>query len=121
VINSEGVRRAFDAAWERLDQEERDLKLANHTLIKLQKIYAELSPDERRVVDSVLGEWVLSNDERKRFDAESLINHFRITAAVPALRSAASSTIGATDAPTAYRREKLQRLIEALDAQSGPA
>jgi hypothetical protein len=121
MTDSEGVLRTFEADWERLDQEERNLRLANHTLIELQKIYAALSSDQRQVVDSILGDWVLSDNERRQFDGESLIDHFHITAALPALRSAVGSTVDATDAPTAYRREKLQRLIEALDPRAGRA
>jgi len=113
---SERVRDAFEGEWQRLDEEERQRKFANHTLVELQKRYAALTSVDRQFLEPLLADWVLGDDNGKQFDAEGLINHFHIVAALPALRTASESLAKATDTPNVYRREKLQRLIKSLES-----
>jgi hypothetical protein len=116
VNDAERVRDAFEGEWQRLDEEERRWKLADHTLVELQKQYATLASVDRQFLEPLLADWVLSDNNRKQFDAEGLIRHFHIVSALPALRTAYESLAGAIDAPRVGRREKLQRLIESLES-----
>lgn len=117
MIEHSAVQKAFEADWMRLDDEERTTKVGNHRLVELQKIYTELSLDERQAVDLLLATRVVGDDTRKQFDAEGIINHFGIRSTLPTLYSERYAISSARDAPNVYRREKLDRLIERLESQ----
>jgi len=54
---------------------------------KLHALYQKFSADERNMADRVIAEWVLENDEIRRWDALALIDNLKIVRAVPALRA----------------------------------
>jgi hypothetical protein len=114
--DAERVRDAFEGEWQRLDEEGSRRRLPNHALLELQKQYATLASTNRQFLEPLLADWVLSDSNRKQFDAEGLIRHFHIVSALPALRTAFESLARATDAPSVGRREMLQRLIGSLES-----
>ena len=73
-----------------------------------------LDPDEREIVDKVLGEAVLSDEEWRRFDALALINEFKIVSAEPALRELARKLDVSTVPGAPYELKKVHRVIVKL-------
>ncbi|MGH9169524.1 MAG: hypothetical protein ACRD0Z_01395 [Acidimicrobiales bacterium] len=111
------TREDVEMLWQRFDQEERDWKLANHTLVEFEKVYQALAAEDRVVVDELLAEWMESDNSRKQFDAEGLARHFRIRSLLPAVQSQLMKISGAVDAPTVGRRKMLQELVARLDGE----
>ena len=109
------TREDVETLWQRLDREERDWKLANHTLVELEKVYEALDVEDRRVVDEVLTEWLESDNARKQFDAEGLARHFRIRSVLPSVQSQLRKISSAVDAPTVGRRRMLEELLARLE------
>jgi hypothetical protein len=82
------TRADVESLWERLNSAALAVKDSNRATFELMEFYESLDQSDRGVVDQVLDEWVLSEDDYRRFDAEALILHFEIRSALPALRLA---------------------------------
>jgi cysteinyl-tRNA synthetase len=108
------LRTSMKAYRDAVDQESKMFKDSHLALEKLHSYYALLKIEEREVAGSVLIEWLQSEDESLRFDALALVDDFRITAAVQALRQL-SKRLASNTAPGArYELEKVNRIIEQL-------
>jgi len=83
--------------------------------VQLASFYKGLDADDRGVVDEALAAWVVSGDDRRRFDAVALIREFEIRSATPALRARLESLGEASSGPLADEREWLAQLMVALD------
>jgi hypothetical protein len=75
-----------------------------------------LSEQERAVIDHLLAEQLASDDGSIRFDALALIDEFRITSALPALRQLAMRLETERDWQAPFERKKVIRIIDQLDA-----
>jgi len=96
------------------DDEATSLKDSYLALDRLHALYEKFSDDERSMADQVLAEWVLSADEKMRFDAIALINDFKIVSAIPALQKLAERLM-LSDTPGApYEIKKIRRVIGSL-------
>jgi hypothetical protein len=94
-------------------------KQSHEAVLVLIERYRVLSEEERVVVDQLLCDQLASEDETVRFDAVALIHEFRITAALPALRSLAD-WLEAQHSPGApYEWAKVNRLIGLLAEPQG--
>lgn len=89
-------------------------KNAQAALFDLYDAYRNLAPEDRPEIDQLLIESVGSPDENVRFDALALIQQFKITAALPALRALADrlETATAPGAPSEWK--KVNRVIGKL-------
>lgn len=101
--------------WEelrgRLDQDARASKSSQAVVLELSRQYRALDDSERSEVDGLLAEWVLSQDEGKRFDAMAVIADNHVTHAVPALREL-GARLEASDAPSApFEWAKVNRIL----------
>jgi hypothetical protein len=86
-------------------------KQSQEAVLVMIERYRLLSEEERVVVDQLLCEQLASDDETVRFDALALIHEFRITAALPALRTLAD-WLEAQNSPGApYEWAKVNRII----------
>ena len=103
---------------DRIDRDFRESKQATESIIEMSRQYRMLEPDERDVVDQVIGEWLLSEDEGLRFDALALIAEQRIRSAVPALQQLAEKLRGETRPGAPYELAKVHRTITALSGSS---
>ena len=79
-------RDKFERLWERLDAEALAAKQSQEATVRLTSFYAGLDEGDRAVVNAAIAEWVVGDDNRRRFDALALIQEFEIRSAVPALR-----------------------------------
>ena len=110
-----GLSRAdFESLWARLDAEAMAAKQSQEATVRLTSFYGRLDAGDREVVDEVLAEWVVSGDDRRRFDALALICEFEIRSAVPALRTRLESVPEESGGPLTDERERLERLVVAL-------
>jgi len=89
---------------------------------RLAGFYRGLAPSDQSHAIGVLRDWLLSEDEARRWDAQSLIDDMSLVEAVPALRELADR-LESSDSPGApYEWAKVNRLIGQLtgpDRRSG--
>jgi hypothetical protein len=103
-----------------LDDEAAALKHSQMALAKLLTWYRGLSSDERRLADSVLDEWIISESEAVRFDALALIDEFKVTTATSALRRLADRLGSSPAAGAPFELKKIERVLRDLtDATVG--
>jgi hypothetical protein len=101
------------------DEEAMSLKDSYIALDRLHALYCKFDDNERAMANQVLGEWVLSEDERLRFDALALIDDFKIASANAALGELAKR-LASSDAPSApYELKKVHRIMGALASTCG--
>lgn len=99
---------------ERLDDDARASKSSHAVVLELSRRYQALDESERPEVDELLAEWVLSEDEGRRFDALAVIADNKVVHAVPALRELAER-LEASDAPNApFEWAKVNRILGKL-------
>jgi hypothetical protein len=84
-MTPEEFRRAMHDYWKQVDEEAEDFKDPYVRLDRLRSLFNKLDADERLLANGVLGEWALSGDEKRRFDALVLIRELNITTALPIL------------------------------------
>lgn len=109
------VRSRWLAQWADADRRGREAKDSQSALIELFTHYRVLSPGDRPVVDHLLAELAESSEESARFDALALINEFRITSALPALRRLADNLEHSDDRGAPYEWAKVNRMIARLE------
>ena len=90
------------------------MKESNRTLRDLNGLYSRFDVEERSMADRVLTEWVQSEDEGLRFDAESIIRDFKITSTIPALEELVGRLSKASFPGAPYEADKVRRLIDAI-------
>src|SRR5579871_3612791 len=96
------------------DDEAKSLKDTHTALDRLRVLYQRLNDEEKRMADTILAEWALSEDENARFDALALINDFRIATAISGLQKLAER-LAMSIAPSApYELKKVRRILEKL-------
>jgi hypothetical protein len=101
-MNLDEFRHGMATYRQAVDREAQALKNPFHALKLLRTLYEKFDVAERAMADQVIAEWALSDDENTRFDAQTLIEEFKIRSALPALkklamRLAASTAVGASN------------------------
>lgn len=94
------------------------LKDSHLALDRLHALYRKFDGEERALADQVLAEWVLSQDEKVRFDASALIDDFAIATAIPALEKLAERLATSAAPGVPYELRKIIRIKGSLGAQS---
>jgi len=97
-----------------VDDEATSLKDPYVALDRLHALYEKFTDDERRLADQILAEWVLSEDEKMRFDAIALIDDFKVVNTIPALRRLAERLMSSGVPGAPYEIKKVERVIANL-------
>jgi len=109
------LRRAdVEALWERIDNEALEAKSSPEATARLVNFYRGLDDADRAVVEDAAADWVVGDDERRRFDALALIREFEIRSALPALRARLDALPADGTGPDAAERAKLGELVKAI-------
>jgi uncharacterized protein HemX len=108
------VRATWEQLRERVDREAREQKMSQAAILELSRQYRLVRVGERKEVDELVAEWVLSDDENKRFDALALISEHRIKSATPALHRLAERLKTAADPSAPYELAKVNRILGKL-------
>jgi hypothetical protein len=80
--------------------------------------YGRFDKADRILANSVICEWILSEDSKVRFDAIDLAHRFKVREAVRSLEMLALSLESTRSVHEVYEREKVMRMIDFLSAQS---
>lgn len=89
-------------------------KVSNDALRILENAYRALSLEERRLIDDVLIEDLLSEDELWRFDAQVLVDEFKIKSAIPALVELTRKLEGRREPSSHFESKRVSSLIDRL-------
>jgi hypothetical protein len=84
---------------------------SNQATLALVSEIRGLAPEERALADEVLGEWVLSVDDSKRFDALAVVRELDIRSAIPKLRELEARLATASDPRAPFEAEKVRRIL----------
>lgn len=118
-MTSKQMRERLEQAWAGIDEMAEASKDSHSAVFALQNLYRDFSPQERRAADQVIMEWILSDDDDKKvFDGLALIDEFRISSAVPALRQLADRFSLSDSVSAPYSWAKVNRIIGRLTASS---
>ena len=105
-------REDLEAWWGETEAREVSRKNSHGALLAFMDLYERLDPNERELADQVIAEWVASENERKRFDALAMVDHFRIRAASAQLRRVEAELVARTDHEAPYELAKVRRILE---------
>jgi hypothetical protein len=107
-------RDKFERLWERLDAEALAAKQSQEATVRLTALYRSLDEGDREVVNAAIAEWVVGDDNRRRFDALALVREFEIRSAVSALQQRLRVLAGVADASAADERDRIERIATRL-------
>ena len=85
-VSGESVQEWLEAAWVRIDADARASKNSPRAVSDLIQLFGTIGPGDRLDADDVLIQWATSSDTARQFDALALIDHFKVVAALPAVR-----------------------------------
>jgi hypothetical protein len=98
----------WEIVYERADYR----KEPNLADVKMNELYRSFGPNARRLCSIVLSEWLGSTDGNLRFAAFSLIRTFRITSAIPALKTFIQNHGNPETAPERFDLRKAEQVLE---------
>jgi hypothetical protein len=107
-------RREMEAWWNVTDAKALAEKDSQQATLALITRFRGLPPDEGLLADEIIAEWVLSTEERKRFDALAVISMFGLRSAIPNLHVLQSQLARSDDAGAPFELKKVQRILDAL-------
>ena len=113
-MSARNTREAWEQFWVRVDAETKAEKLSQAALFELSQYYRSLQVIERQTIDALLGEWVLSDNESKRFDALALIDEHRISSALPALEELRRRLDKSRGPGASFEKAKVERIVASL-------
>lgn len=110
------VRNRMNSVWNSASREADEFKDPMLVIERVRDAYRSLDLADQRSADEVLAEWLLADDESKRFDALALVQELRVGSAAPALRSLANSLESSGDPLAPFERQKVEDLLKELGA-----
>lgn len=112
-------RSRLESLWSERDSAAIASKESSRATRELIAAIREMGPDERRLAEQVIAEWLLSNDEGRRFDALAVVWELEIQFAVPALRELEARLGGSGEPGALFERNKVRNIITSLGSGRG--
>jgi len=113
-MSARDTQERWEEFWARVDAANKAAKQCQATLFDLSDYYLSLPVEERRSIDALLAEWVLSDNESKRFDALALIDEHRIRSALPALEDLRQKLDKSREPGAPFEKAKVDRIVASL-------
>jgi hypothetical protein len=117
-MNLDEFRESMNTWWRDVQAESVLFKDPYIALDRLRMLYKKFDNDERVMADTVIAEWVLSEDEGLRFNAQSLVADFKIRRAKASLRELAMRLRSSREPGAPFELTKVERSLEELDGDS---
>jgi hypothetical protein len=86
-LDFEVFRWQMNEYWRDADGRAQALRDAYFVLDRLDKLYRNFDPEEQAMADLVVSQWLLSDNDRLWYDGLYLTRQFRISSALPAMRT----------------------------------
>ena len=103
--------------WEALVAEAARLNDSTFVPFSLIEWYRALKPEERRAADVQLADWILDQDEGKRFDALAVVREFKIASARPQIQHLMRRLQDAEGPGVPFLQDKLLRILTEFGAE----
>ena len=82
--------------------------------------YDKLSPNDRNEIHQLLANWLVSDDNKLRYDAAFLVNERKIQDLASAIRASIDRAKQLPGPEPKFEVEKLTRILEEIDLKSRP-
>lgn len=79
--------------------------------------YDELSPSDRDEIQQLLSKWLVSDDNKLRYDAAFLVNERKINELAPAIRASIERAKRLSGPEPKFEIEKLVRILGEIDVE----
>jgi len=113
-MSARETKKQWEQFWVRIDAETKAGKLSEAAPIELSEYYLSLPLGKRQTIDAVLADWILSDNESKRFDALYLIYEHQIRSALPALEKLREKLGKSREPGARFEKAKVERIVAAL-------
>ncbi|MDB5047525.1 MAG: hypothetical protein JWO30_596 [Fibrobacteres bacterium] len=114
-MTSKDFREKMEKWWEATDARAMAQKASQGALVELMKLYKEFDSEEKVQADQVLIEWINSKNEKKKFDALAMIDHFKIRSALKQLHVFQTDATQRTDPEAPFDLKKVNRILKRLE------
>jgi hypothetical protein len=114
MITFEEVRTEMEISRAEAEKQAKLLKDSYIVLDRLRRLYEEFGSDKRQLDNKVIADWVLSDNEGLRFDAQHLIREYKITETVPALKHLETRLANSSNPGSQRWQEVVKKLIMQL-------
>lgn len=105
----------LDRLWEKIDSQALMEKQSAMATFEIARIYRASEPEFRKAAREAFGRWLLSRNERMRFDALALIREFDVFEAIPNLRRLQQLLDRVQGSEAEFDREKVRDVLRYLD------
>lgn len=105
----------LDRLWEKIDSQALMEKQSAMATFEIARIYRASEPEFRKAAREAFGRWLLSPNERMRFDALALIREFDVFEAIPNLRRLQQLLDRVQGSEAEFDREKVRDVLRYLD------
>lgn len=86
TMSPEEFRRAICKYWDEANEQAKHYYRDPHlTLVRLRSLFSKLDADDRSLANEVLAEWLLSDNDARRYHASVLVGELNVTTALPAV------------------------------------
>lgn len=116
-MNLDEFRTEMERYREHADREAQSRRDPYIALDRLHLLYLRFDDAARAMANQVLGEWVLSDDASKRYNAIALIRDFKVNSAAPALQQLADRLADSDELGASDERNKASDLARDLEAE----
>lgn len=110
------IRRQLELWWRDTDYAAVATKDSQQATFALIALVRGMDSGERALAEVVIGEWLLSTDEKKRFDSLAVVDEVEMKSAIPNLRLLESQLIPKRDPGAPFELGKVRRLLARLEA-----
>jgi predicted RNA-binding Zn ribbon-like protein len=99
---------------QQLDRRAAREKSSQSVVVELSREYARLGVVDRSDIDRLLASWLLSADERDRFDAVAVVDDNAVCSAIPTLRELMDRLESSDEPGAVYEWAKVNRVLGRL-------
>ncbi len=115
-MTSTNTRNDWHETYRKLAEKAEENRDSQSVAFGLLLAYDELASDEQAEIHELLTEWLVSDDNKLRYDAGFIASERQIVEMIPAFRRAIE-WVGEPSGPEArYELEKLNRILSELEA-----
>ena len=113
-MNNAEIQKSWLDAHRRLEEEAERLRNSQLVSFGLLELYDGLAAPEKACVHSILEEWLVSDDNKKRYDARFIISLRKIRPLKAAVERAVAKFVGQTGPEARFEVEDLRKMAREL-------
>lgn len=116
MTTPQSIQETWLSAYDDLEARGQALKDSQSVAFGLLELYDSMTPHEQEELLPILGEWLTSEDNKRRYDAAFIAMERRVLGLAPAIVAAIGRLEQVPGPEALYERKKLQRILEELES-----